>query len=326
MPNLYEQLDHDIYCIDTGLYRHQLAACYLVRERDRFAFIDAGTTLSLPRLLGVLGELGGKPEDVDFVIPTHVHLDHAGGAGALMGSCPNARMIVHPKGAAHMIDPSKLIAGAKAVYGDDGFARDYGDLHPVPKERVLAAADGETIDLAGRTLTFVHTPGHANHHGCIFDSASRGIFTGDTFGIAYANLTGPRGRLLFAPATPVAFDPDAWQETLDRLVELAPRAAYLTHYGRLDEPLTRADDLRQSIRDLAALALSMEDDTDPERTQRLHSAVADMLVDRAQRFGCTQTHDELRRLLDLDIGLNAQGLEVWLQRRARRAAAHRPAS
>ena len=214
----FSHLASGIFCIDTGLYRHGLAACYLVREGNRLAFIDAGTAHTVPALMELTVSLGLGPEQVDYVIPTHVHLDHAGGAGGLMSLCPNAQLVVHPKGAPHMIDPSKLTAGAVAVYGEAAFARDFGYLTPVAEERVIVAEDGQTLDLAGRTLTFIDTPGHANHHGCIFDARSHGFFTGDTFGISYRELDSADGPFLFAPTTPVAFDPDAWMESLDKLM------------------------------------------------------------------------------------------------------------
>ena len=316
---LYQTVAEGIYCIETGLYRHGLAACYLIRSGDRLAFVDTGTAHSVPGLLEVVADIGLAPAHVDYVIPTHVHLDHAGGAGALMAACPNARLVAHPKGAPHLIDPSKLAAGARAVYGEAGFARAFGTLTPVPEQRVSIAEDGRRIDLAGRELIFIDTPGHANHHGCLFDIASGGMFTGDTFGISYREFDTPAGPWLFAPTTPVAFDPDAWQRSLDRMLAFEPVAMYLTHYGRVDQPAQLADDLRASIRDLAALALTEEDAADAGRQTRIKQAVCEHLLADARRHGCQMDDEEMAALLAVDLELNAQGLEVWLQRRARRA-------
>ncbi|AGA92287.1 Zn-dependent hydrolase, glyoxylase [Thioflavicoccus mobilis 8321] len=316
----YHEIADGIYCIDTGLYRHGLAACYLVREGDRLAFVDNGTARTVPTLLGVIAELGLTPGHVDYVIPTHVHLDHAGGSGALMAACRQARLVVHPKGAPHLIDPSKLTAGAIAVYGEDGFARDFERLEPVPAERITTAEDGLELDLGGRPLTFIDTPGHANHHGCVFDAKTRGFFTGDTFGISYRECDTERGPLLFAPTTPVAFDPERWLESLDRLMSFEPQAMYLTHYGRVDRPAELVDELRQGIRDMAALALAEEGRADDERETRLECAVGDYLIGRARVHGVALDGAELARLFGVDTRLNAQGLEVWLRRRAKRAA------
>ena len=316
----YTDLGDGIYCIETGLYRHGLAACYLVREGDRVAFVDTGTTHTVPWLLEILRDLGLGAGNVDYVVPTHVHLDHAGGAGELMRRCPNATLIAHPKRAPHLIEPSRLAAGATEVYGPAAFARDFGELVPVPAERVVIAEDGHVVDLAGRRLVFVDTPGHANHHGCVWDERSQGFFTGDTFGISYRELDTAAGPFLFAPTTPVAFDPEAWLASVDKLMARAPRAMYLTHYCRVTAPETLVGDLRHSIRALADLAVAEESGPSDDREQRLRTAVGNLLVADARRHGCRLDEAEIRALLAVDTALNAQGLEVWLRRRARRGA------
>ena len=316
----YTALGDGIHCIETGLYRHGLAACYLIQEGDRAAFVDTGTTHTVPHLLRILAELGLDPASVDYVIPTHVHLDHAGGSGELMRQCPNATLVVHPKGAPHLIEPSRLAAGATEVYGPEAFARDFGELVPVPAERVVSAEDGHVIDLNGRPLVFVDTPGHANHHGCIWDERSQGFFTGDTFGISYREFDTAAGPFLFAPTTPVAFDPEAWLQSLDKLMARQPRAMYLTHYCRVEAPERLADELRHSIRALADLALAEEGRPEAGREDRLKAAVGDLLAADVRAHGCKLDESRVRELLTVDTALNAQGLEVWLRRRARRAA------
>jgi glyoxylase-like metal-dependent hydrolase (beta-lactamase superfamily II) len=320
----YSQVGTNIACVETGLYRHGLAACYLVREGDRLAFVDTGTAHTVPILMRLIAQLGLTPSHVDYVMPTHVHLDHAGGAGDLMAACPNARLVVHPKGAPHMIDPSRLQAGATAVYGEAAFAKEFGHLTPVPEERVILAEDGLEIDLAGRRLVFIDTPGHAKHHVCIFDEHSRGFFTGDTFGVSYRELDNEHGPLLFAPTTPVAFDPDAWQRSLDCMMAYEPRCMYLTHYGRIDEPAALVDGLRESIRDLAELALAEEGRLPDGRIERLKESVGRHLVEQVRAHGCAMAEDKIRELLAVDIELNAQGLEVWLVRRAKQAESAAP--
>ena len=313
------EIADQVFRIETGLYRHGLAACYLVRARDRLAFVETGTAYTTPHLLEFIAELGLTPGHVDYVIPTHVHLDHAGGAGDLMAACPNARLVVHPKGAPHMIDPTRLIAGASAVYGEASFTRDYKHLIPVPAERVIAASDGQAFDLGGRTLVFLDTPGHANHHGCIWDPQTRGCFTGDTFGISYREFDQAHAPWLYAPTTPVAYDPDAWYQTLDKLMALKPQAMYLTHYGRVDHPDQLVDGLRESIRALTAIALAEEGRDAAGRLDRLREAVSQQLLASAIDHGVDMEHGRIRELLAVDTDLNAQGLEVWLQRRARSA-------
>ena len=202
-----QTLAHGVHVIDTGFHRPLFDASYLIVEKGRAAFVDTGTNFAVPRLLAALEDLGLGLDAVDFVIPTHVHLDHAGGAGLLMQSLPHARMLVHPRGARHMIDPQALYAGALAVYGQAAMDRDYGNLVPVPADRVQATEDGLTVELAGRPLHFIDTPGHARHHHCIWDERSRGWFTGDTFGLSYRDFDTALGAWILPTSTPVQFEP-----------------------------------------------------------------------------------------------------------------------
>ncbi len=319
--SLFQEVAEGIYCIETGLYRPGLAAAYLIRSGEQLALIDTGPAKAVPLLLAALDALGLGPEQIAYIMPTHVHLDHAGAAGHLMAACPRAYLVIHPKGAPHLIDPSRLIAGASSVYGEDNFRALFGLPLPVPAERVISAEDGQTFELAGRSLTFIDTPGHANHHGCFLDRSTQGIFSGDTFGIAYQAFTNTQGPWLFAPTTPVAFDPDAWLLSLDKLMGYRPQAMYLTHYGRLDRPDRQVETLRRGIRALADLALREEDQPEGGREIRLRTAVRDYLLAQAQAHGVTLAESEILNLLSLDIELNAQGLEVWLKRRAKHPAA-----
>ena len=166
LPPFVEALPHAVYAIDTGFHRERFDAAYLLVHEGRAAFIDTGTHFAVPRLLATLDALGLPRAAVDWVIPTHVHLDHAGGVGTLMAALPQARLLVHPRGARHMIDPSALWAGATAVYGADEMARSYGEVVAVPAGRVDVTHDGMSLSLAGRELTFADTPGHAKHHHC----------------------------------------------------------------------------------------------------------------------------------------------------------------
>ncbi|WP_295413954.1 MBL fold metallo-hydrolase, partial [uncultured Thiodictyon sp.] len=174
--------------------------------------------------------------------------------------------------------------------------------------------DGQEFDLGGRTLTFIDTPGHANHHGCIYDSQTRGCFTGDTFGISYREFDQAAAPWLFAPTTPVAFDPDTWLTSLDKLMALEPQAMYLTHYGRVDAPQRLVEGVRESIRAMAAIALTERGHGDAGRAARLKEAVSQHLVASARGHGVDMDHGRITELLALDTELNAQGLEVWLKR------------
>lgn len=316
----YRDLGSGIWCIDTGLYRPRHAACYLIRSGDEVAFIDTGTSHTVPRLLALLDELGLTRRQVRYVMPTHIHLDHGGGAGALMAELPEARLVAHPKGARHMTDPEKLRAGALAVYGRQEFEAHFGDIVPVPEERVVVAHDGSTFPLGERQLEFLDTPGHANHHGCLWDSETGGFFTGDTFGVGYPDVANGRERLVFAPTTPVAFDPDGWRRSLDRLMSYGPAVMYVTHFGAIHDVKRHGEELRRSIDDHEALALAEEGDGGEGRPERLTAAVRRLLRERARGQGIRLDAAEEEALLGVDIQLNAQGLEVWLARRERAAA------
>lgn len=308
-------LDHGITRIDAGYVRPALAAFYLVVEQGRAAFIDTGTSHALPRALAALERLGLDRDRVDYVMPTHVHLDHGGGAGALMAAFPAARLVVHPRGAGHLVDPTRLIAGSTAVYGAGEMTQRFGEVVPVPAARVIESRDGMEIDLAGRPLRLLHTEGHALHHYCVWDTASRGIFSGDTFGISYREFDSARGPFLFATTTPTQFDPDAWLATVDRLMALAPAAVYLTHFGRVGDLDRLADDLRDDLRSCRDLALGAAAAEDPEAAIR--AGLQARFLARLQAHDCTLTREAILDLLRMDLDLNSQGLAIWLQRRAR---------
>jgi glyoxylase-like metal-dependent hydrolase (beta-lactamase superfamily II) len=308
----HEDLGHGITAIDTGFQRPLFDASHLVVEDGRAAFVDAGTFFSVPRLLAALEAKDLRPESVDHVIVTHVHLDHAGGAGELLRRLPAATLVVHPRGARHMIDPSKLWAGATAVYGEQAMRQSYGEVVPVPRERVIEAPDGFRLELAGRPLLFLDTPGHARHHFCVWDERSRGMFTGDTFGLSYPELASSRGAFILPTTTPVQFEPDALEASIDRLLGFAPDAMYLTHYSRVTGVPRLAATLRRQIRQLVALARA--EDGHPERAGRLRAGVERLFLAWVGEHETKLALPRVRELLALDVELNAQGLEAFLDR------------
>ena len=317
MPSLpfVQILAQGIHVIDTGFHRPLFDASYLMVENGRAAFIDTGTNHSVPRLLEALKSMGLAPEAVDFVIVTHVHLDHAGGAGLLMRQLPNASLVVHPHGARHMIDPERLTNGARAVYGEPEVTRSYGSIVPVPAERVLRTDDGSTLALAGRVLKFIDTPGHARHHHCIWDERSRGFFSGDTFGLSYREFDTPQGAWLMPTSTPVQFEPEAMRASVQRLLAFEPDCMYLTHYGRVDD-VQRLGTLMLGLMDqMVAFARSLPNT--PERHAQMVRQFGEIYTRSLREHGCQLTQAQIGELLELDLELNAQGMAVWLNRRAR---------
>src|SRR6187399_2702511 len=168
MPRL-TMFEDGITAVDTEYVRPQMDAAHIVVSGGRAAVIDTGPNAAVPLILAALRQLQLEPDQVDYLFLTHVHLDHAGGAGALMRALPNATAVVHPRGAPHMVDPAKLIAGTRAVYGAELYSTLYGEILPIDRERLKIAQDGSRFTLAGRAFECVHTPGHALHHQAIVD-------------------------------------------------------------------------------------------------------------------------------------------------------------
>ena len=306
-----QALPHGIHVIDTGFQRPLFDAAYLIVENGRAAFIDTGTNFAVPRLLAALDDLGLPRDAVDYVIPTHVHLDHAGGAGLLMQSLPRATLLVHARGARHMIDPSALVQGALAVYGQAEMDREYGSLVPVPAERVQSSSDGLTVHLAGRPLHFIDSPGHARHHHCLWDERSAGWFTGDTFGLSYREFDTAAGPWILPTSTPVQFEPGPLRESIHRLLARQPRCMYLTHYGQVGDVTRLAALLFEQIDDMVALGERLRDV--PQRHDALKAGLAALVRSQLQRHGVIEVDAGLAGLT-LDIELNAQGLAAWLDR------------
>jgi glyoxylase-like metal-dependent hydrolase (beta-lactamase superfamily II) len=306
-------LDHGITVIDTGFLRERFDASYLLIEKGRGAFVDTGTNHSVPRLLAAARQQGLAPDAVAWVILTHVHLDHAGGAGLLMQQLPNAKLVVHTRGVRHMVDPSALMQGVRAVYGDAVTARDYGELVPVAADRVVATTDGFAIDLGGRALTFADTPGHAMHHHSIWDERSRGWFTGDTFGLAYPDVATSLGAHVIPSTTPVQFDPEALHQSVKRMLATDPHILYPTHFGAVTEAKRLAVQLLTQTDAMVAAAKQLADV--PKRHERLKAAFEEIYLTELRRCGSVLNEEVALSLLATDVELNAQGVGVWLDRK-----------
>jgi glyoxylase-like metal-dependent hydrolase (beta-lactamase superfamily II) len=317
MHDLFQQLEHGIAVVDTGFVRPKFDASYLIVHRGRAAFVDTGPNNAVPRLLAALEAQGLDRSAVDYVIPTHVHLDHAGGVGLLMSQLPQAKLVIHPRGARHMIDPSVLTEGVRAVYGEEIAMRDYGELVPVPAERVVTTSDGMVIELAGRPLRFMDTPGHARHHHCIWDEASRGWFTGDTFGIVYPELHTPSGPYILPATAPIQFDQKALHTSVGRLLQEKPELMYLTHYGAVANADALSVQFLAQVDEMADTARKLE--RAPQRHEQLKRAFTDIYIGELRRCGSTLPDDYLHDILDMDIELNAQGLGAWLDYNAKPA-------
>lgn len=304
-----------IIAFDSGYVRPILAAIHLIVDDGRVAFVDTGSNDSLPNALAALARLGLDETAVDYVILTHIHLDHAGGAGSMMRRFPRARLVVHPRGARHMAAPSKLVAGVSAVYGPEYVKTVYGEILPVPAERILEAPEGMSFRLGGRELRCLDTPGHARHHICIHDIQTQGVFTGDMFGLSYRENDVDGRQFIFPTTTPTQFEPDAMRDSIARLLALQPQAMYLTHYGQVTDVAARAADLLRHLDALLAIATAAAGEGEA-RHLAIRQAMTDYLLAELRAHGCTLPDDQLLAIWATDLELNAQGLGVWLDQRA----------
>jgi len=299
-----------VVAIDSGMVRPQMAACYLLETDTAVAVVEAGNNDSAARILKVLKSRGRQPEEVSYVIVTHVHLDHAGGAGKLMQKLPNARLVVHPRGVRHMTDPSRLEASARAVYGDEKFDEMYGTLLPVSEDRVLVMEDGDGLAVGKRQLSFIDSPGHARHHFCVWDEQTGGWFTGDTFGISYRELDTENGPFIFPTSTPIQFDPPALVSSVRRMMEKKPGNMYLTHFGRVRDVERLSEELIHGVEYFAALGERF--DGHENRQLEIESDMMEWLMERARAHGVACSDDALREIFMGDVILNTQGIEFWL--------------
>ncbi|HAS50827.1 MAG TPA: MBL fold metallo-hydrolase [Gammaproteobacteria bacterium] len=303
--------DHGIYAVDADYIRPQLAAIHLIIEQGRVAIIDTASYTSLPQVLDALGALELTPASVDYVFLTHIHLDHAGGAGAMMRAFPEARLVVHPRGASHMADPTKLFAAVRAVYGAEEADRLYGEPTPVAADRIIAAGEGYTLELAGRPLVCWDTPGHARHHLCLWDARSQGLFTGDIFGLSFRELDVNRRPSVIPTTTPTQFDPAVMHDSINRIVNQQPDAVYLTHFAQVRDVARLGDDLHRLLDAHVAIA-ERERDAGPNREARILQGLWALMDAEAARQGWRLGRELWREVLRSDIELNAQGLHYWL--------------
>jgi len=227
-----QKLNDVVHLIDLKpLGIENFIASYVLKG-SKVAIVETGPTSSVKNLLAGLREIGIGTKEVDYVAVSHVHTDHAGGAGTLLRHLPNARLLVHIKGAPHLVRPEKLWTQAKQVLGE--IAEMYGYIEPVPEERIVAATGGTVIDLGeGIELKVLETPGHASHHLSFYESLGGGIFPGDAAGI-YINKFN-----VVIPTTPAPFHLEMALTSLDKLIKMAPKRLYYTHFGQASDAIQK---------------------------------------------------------------------------------------
>jgi glyoxylase-like metal-dependent hydrolase (beta-lactamase superfamily II) len=307
---------HGIITIDCNYTAPGHAAAYLLLEKERAAFVDNNTAHAAPLLMGALDQYGLRPEQVDSLIITHLHLDHAGGTSSMVRHCPNAQVLCHPAAVRHLLDPSRLVASVKRVYGEKRFAELYGVVEPIAPERVRAVEDGEAAGLGDRVLTFMHTPGHAKHHICIHDTQTGSVFVGDMFGVMHASPLRCSVPCLFFSTAPTDFDPARARESIRRIRETGAARVYMTHFG-VYEALERGES--QLLESIAAseaiLQQAFVSDLGGDALRRFcEERVRAAFTEHFTRWHIPMQDHDWRRL-DEDIRINAMGLAYLVEKR-----------
>lgn len=308
-----------IHAIDCHYIAPEKMSVYLLIQDGHAAFVDVNTRFAVPRLLAALHAHGLRPEDVDHLLLTHVHLDHAGGAAELLRHCPKATLLGHPKAIRHACHPARLIAGARAVYGDAVFERLYGTIEPVPETRARAMDDGEVLDWRGRPLRFFHTLGHATHHACIHDPQTDTVFTGDNFGMGRSSFLRPGPGFTVCSCTPPEFDPAQARCAVADILATRARRACMGHFGPTEEVQTAAEQLLRAIDAMEAIvhaALATRLDGDALEAFISERVIAD--ADTHLRACGVHDFEADRRWLDPDLAMNALGLRHAVERLRRK--------
>lgn len=306
-------LGENIYQVDVCYQGEpERTSCYII-EAEKVAIFETGATPGIGRLVEAVKDLGLSPEQIGYIVVSHIHLDHSGGTGALIREFPNAQVYVHPRGARHLVDPSRLAAAARQLYGTS-FEVLYGDIYPVPQERVHTPEDGETLDLGGgRILTIYYTPGHARHHMVLHDPLSRGVFSGDSLGGHYPFVSRLTGHPFVLPITaPSEFDPAAYMETFNRLSHLNLENVYFTHFGKVSgasEVIRRNRELVRVFAETGRYVLA-----GGGGQKDLEEALWNMLWGELSEYGDFYQNQSITKGLATEMGLNAAGVINYFER------------
>lgn len=300
-----KQLNERVFIIDGhDLNVEERTGTYVLME-EQLTLIDTSASPSVPYIKEGLQEMGLSLAQVKYIIVTHIHLDHAGGAGLLLQECPDAKVVVHPKGARHLADPSRLIAGAKMVYGDK-FEPLFDPIVPIPEDRLLIRTEGDHLEIGPDCLLeFWDTPGHAKHHFSIVHPGSNGIFAGDTVGIRYEQLA-KDGIAFYLPSTsPNQFDPEAMQAAIERIRNACFDAIYFGHYSMSQEPGEALDQVEGWLRIFVeeAEAVKAAEGGPEQLAEKLTGRIKAHLLD----LGVREDHNVFE-LIRLDLDVSSMGL------------------
>lgn len=304
-----------IYTIDADYLFPEFAACYVFRRGGEGLVVDVNSAQAANRILETLSEIKLSPESISYLIVTHVHLDHSSGAGSLLKHLPKAKVICHPRAVKHLVDPTRLLESARAVYGAEKVKELYGEISPISEDRILPVEDGQVIAWRHRKLRFLHTPGHAKHHICILDENTQSVFTGDAFGLRYPSLSRDRD-VIFPSTSPIDFDPIAAKESVERIAALKPITIYPTHFGAINQIQPAK---MQLLSELAFYSDLLKDSWSSGKVLATQKSLMEQIeLHLRQRFQHLSDHDwqSAHSFLKLDIELNAAGILASAQKLA----------
>jgi glyoxylase-like metal-dependent hydrolase (beta-lactamase superfamily II) len=298
-----------VYCVESGYEGGGVVSAYLLRDGNEAAIVDTCHNGALEPVKRAFSELGVKHDEVKYIFLTHVHLDHAGGAGLFAREFPEAALVVHKRGERHLVNPSRLIASASGIYGESVMKRLYGDILPVRADRITTPRDGGEFSVGGKTIVCFDTPGHALHHLAYKDVSSGAVFTGDAYGMSYAELVGPDGRCAILTTSPVQFDPHVMRISMRRIDGLANGEIYPTHFGRLSTGGGVSDSLYRQLDLYVEAAELARGDIASIRTR-----LREIFREEASSQNCPCLASNFGRVTVTALELNAQGLAMWYKK------------
>ncbi|HKW21133.1 MAG TPA: MBL fold metallo-hydrolase [Ktedonobacterales bacterium] len=304
------QLADDLWLVDTQFQgERQIIASYLIVGEGELALVDVGAAATLGPLLAGVRAAGFDPADITHLLLTHVHLDHAGATGALVGQLPRARVYVHRIGAPHLIDPSRLMRSATRIYGDR-MERLWGTMEPVPDDRLEIVDDGDEIRIGARTLRALYTPGHAIHHIALYDEARGIAFPGDVAGVSIEGIDFVR-----PPTPPPDLSLEDWEASITRLEALRLHRLYLPHFGEVDTPARHFAVLRRRLHEWGEIALAgMRTGKDDAAIAADFARAADPVIAEHAHRGTAEADAVRRYELATNYLMSAQGYIRYYQK------------
>lgn len=298
--------------IDGFYMQPGYASAYLITDGQEAAFFDTVTRFSVPHLLEALAGQGLSPSQVRYIVASHCHLDHSAGTAELVKHCANATVICHPRARRHLVDPTKLVAASKPVYGLDVFDQLFGEIEPIEEARVREIVEGETLDFGGRTLTCLHTPGHAPHHMSLIDSENANAFTGDAFGLAYRALQSGRRPYMAYIVSPGDFSPADARASIAKIRATGVERAYVTHFGVVDQMEAAAELMLRKIDFYERIATeAAEGDLEGEPLRQwCHDRTLEYILDGLKDAGLDAEDPTIRGWAEAELKVTMQGLAV----------------